>query len=204
MPSPTTVYRAIVMLAAAGIVVKGWQLYGPSAAQTKSAALRVVALAHAALQESVPPAGTIAAPVAGPHEAAPVDLAPQTGVSIPTPLSPAPAGLPIAPPTFSPPPPLTEVPTAAANENVPASTEADRLPALLARLEELGGIDPQLVAWGSSGKLYRFCCRAALAETPTYTRHFEAVAQEPLAAVENVLAKVEAWRTDQRAESQLR
>jgi hypothetical protein len=94
--------------------------------------------------------------------------------------------------------------TTAAKENLPAPQDGDRLPKLLARLEQLGGIDPQLAAWGSSGQLYRFRCRATLADAPNYTRHFEAVAPEPLVAVENVIAKVEAWRTAHRASDQLR
>jgi hypothetical protein len=78
------------------------------------------------------------------------------------------------------------------------------MPTLLARLERLGAIEPQLAAWGSGGKLYRFCCRAALAETPQYTRHFESVAAEPLTAVEQVVAKVEAWRVAQSTSTDLR
>jgi hypothetical protein len=80
-----------------------------------------------------------------------------------------------------------------------ASIESERMPTLLARLERLGATDPQLAAWGSGGKLYRFCCRAALAETSQYTRHFESVAAAPLVAVEQVVAKVEAWRVAQGA-----
>jgi hypothetical protein len=45
--------------------------------------------------------------------------------------------------------------------------------------------------------MYRFCCRASWAGTPAFTRHFEAVAAEPLAAVEQVVAKVEDWRAAQ-------
>ena len=74
----------------------------------------------------------------------------------------------------------------------------------MTRLKELGGIEPQLVAWGSSGQLYRFRCQATLADTPSFTRHFEAVAAEPPAAVEQVVAKVEAWRTAEQDRSRLR
>jgi hypothetical protein len=83
------------------------------------------------------------------------------------------------------------------------SIDSRRMPLLLARLEQLGAVDPQLAAWGSSGNLYRFCCRAALAGSPSYARHFEAVAAEPLAAVEQVVSKVETWRTEQPVSSGL-
>jgi hypothetical protein len=67
---------------------------------------------------------------------------------------------------------------------------------LLTRLKELGGIEPALEPWGASGNLYRFCCRAALADNPQITRHFEAVAAEQRVAVENVVAKVQSWRAE--------
>jgi hypothetical protein len=70
-------------------------------------------------------------------------------------------------------------------------------------LAELGAVDPQLGTWGSSGQMYRFCCRVALNEAPQVTRHFESIAAEPLAAVEAVVTKVEAWRTAQEGGNQL-
>jgi hypothetical protein len=82
-------------------------------------------------------------------------------------------------------------------DSLPAGV-SDSLPPLYSRLEELGASDPELGTWGSTGQMYRFCCRAALADTPAFARHFEAVAAEPLAAVEQVVAKVEAWRAIQR------
>jgi hypothetical protein len=80
----------------------------------------------------------------------------------------------------------------------------DRVPALLSHLEKLGAAEPKLAAWGDSGHLYRFSCRAALADSPSLTRHFESVAEEPAAAVEQVVAKVEAWRTAQRVDASMR
>ena len=38
MPSLTTIFRAMVMMAVGAIVFKGWQLYGPPAEQVKSVA----------------------------------------------------------------------------------------------------------------------------------------------------------------------
>src|SRR6185369_4765830 len=74
----------------------------------------------------------------------------------------------------------------------------DRVKTLMSRLQQLGGSDPKVAAWGSGGHLYRCCCQAPLANSPAVTQHFESVATEPALAVEQVVAKVEAWRTAQR------
>jgi hypothetical protein len=116
----------------------------------------------------------------------------------------APDDIPAAPAIFAP---------AAANGSAvtmsvepPAATpvDIDRLPDLMNRLEQLGGIDPQLVAWGNSGQMYRFCCQATLSDVPNVKRHFESVSAEPLAAVEEVVAKLEQWRTEEQDRSHLR
>jgi hypothetical protein len=52
--------------------------------------------------------------------------------------------------------------------------------------------------------MYRCQCRVALGDSPNVTRHFEAVAEKPAAAVEQVVAKVEAWRAMQGDELILR
>jgi hypothetical protein len=89
-------------------------------------------------------------------------------------------------------------PVASSSQNSPnlAVTNTSSLTMLLTRLAELGGIDPALEPWGTSGNLYRFRCRAALADSPQITRHFEAVAAEQLVAVENVVAEVQSWRAE--------
>ena len=84
---------------------------------------------------------------------------------------------------------------------VPAETAemADDLPALCFAVDERwASAISSLHPGARAGELYRFCCRAKLADTPFHTRHFEAVAAEPVAAVEQVVAKVEAWRTAER------
>jgi hypothetical protein len=197
MPSFTTVLRAAVMLVAAIVVVKGWQLYGPSAEQMKSWTARIAEQIHIALSDrpQLAPAADESASELKSAAAAPT--------SLPDAFAPASR---IEATEFAEVPPLTadstKGPALGANNlvSIPqtASIESERMPTLLARLERLGATDPQLAAWGS-GKLYRFCCRAALAETSQYTRHFESVAAEPLVAVEQVVAKVEAWRVAQDA-----
>jgi hypothetical protein len=203
MPSFATILRAAVMLAAAIIVVKGWQLYGPSAEQMKSWTARVAEQVHLALSErpqlapvTSEPAGelksTAAATVSLPDVVAPASRFEATEFAEVPPLTPEAANE--HPPATNNLPPTSQA----------ASAASERMPTLLARLERLGAIDPQLAAWGSGGKLYRFCCRAALADAPRYTRHFESVAAEPLVAVEQVVAKVEAWRVEQAASADLR
>ncbi len=203
MPSFTTIYRAVVMVAAGVIVVKGWQAYGLTTDQVKAIAMRALEMAQTSLnnrEQRAAASATLAADprVAGPPLAAAephamteppplyagTDAATAGGVASLTPEKPAGGSLASAEPS--------------------APVETDRLPALLARLEKLGVADPHLAAWGSSGQLYRFCCRAALSNTPAHARHFEAVAAEPVAAVEQVVAKVEAWRMNQGERTALR
>jgi hypothetical protein len=74
----------------------------------------------------------------------------------------------------------------------------------MSRLQKLGVADTNLAPWGSDGHLYRFTCRAPLANAPALAQHFECVAEQPDAAVEQVLAKVEAWQVAQRDGGTLR
>ncbi len=196
MPWLKTVYRAIVMIAAGVIVVKGWQLYGPSADQVKTFAVAALEKAQAAWDESA--AGQNAeTPTADPRTTAPPLVAEQSPQAVDSiPVEPAPKLV-----------PLTNAgeitmdgvggTTLAAPSPMAAQLEADGVAPLLARLHEMGGADARVMEWGSSGELYRCSCRAKLAETSALARHFEAVANEPAAAVEQVVAKVEAWRTEQ-------
>lgn len=188
MPSFTTIYRAFVMIAAGAIAVKGWQLYGPTTEQVKSFGVRAVEVAQTAWTNLQPNEPEPTAPPDDPRLAAASVAAPAPAtVAEPAPL--------FVTAQDSLEPIAAEVAT---EDPVPASPAgADGLPLLYSRLEELGASDPQLGPWGSSGQLYRFCCRAALGDTPTFARHFEAVADEPVAAVKQVVAKVEAWRSVQ-------
>ena len=97
------------------------------------------------------------------------------------------------------PAPAASAPITPLAETAPATgTNDDRVKTLMSRLEQLGGADPKLAPWGSSGHLFRCCCQAPLANSPAVMQHFESVAAEPALAVEQVVAKVEAWRTAQR------
>lgn len=212
MPSFTTFYRAAVMIATGVIVVKGWQLYGPSTERMKTFAVAAIEAAQTAWNEphaeTTPDIGALADPrISTPPLGA---AAPDSRVDA-TPPNSAPGLIPDA---------STEVatsdmamerdgasnPASSSPDDAPVMTAemADDLPELFSTLKTMGVSDQQLTAWGSSGRLYRFWCRAKLADTPFHTRHFEAVAEQPVAAVERVLAQVEAWREAQSEQTAMR
>lgn len=211
MPSITTISRAIVMLAVGAVVVKGWTLYGPSTEQVKSTMVSAVELAESAWKSRQPagdsanPApnssGT-AAPFAKAGPPASVDGAPLSAATL-TQAAANNAPVDLTPNSSLPANSQLLIPPADKTADTSTSND-DRVPALLSRLEKLGAAEPKLAAWGSGGHLYRFCCQAALTDAPACTRHFESVAAEPALAVEQVVAKVEAWRTAQRGDTALR
>ena len=199
MPSFTTIFRAVVMVAVVVVAVKGWKLYGPTNEQVKNVATQAIEMVKSRLesqQPATPDPRTAAPPLAGANPIPPT----ADNLSPPATLSPAEApgrfpntGAAPAPPTNLPPlKPLTE-PT---GQSPGAGHE--RMTGLMSRLQQLGAADTRLVPWGDGGQLYRFSCKAPLAAVPTMTQHFESVANEPTVAVEQVLAKVEAWRVAQR------
>ena len=198
--SLSTIYRAIVMIATGVIVVKGWQLYGPSNEKVRSIAVEAIEMAQTAWNRSQQNRSDSTA-AADPRPVAPLLAAAQPAgvVNVSPPSVTADADSQSAQGAAI---PDANVPAATIDNMASlAATEADRLPPLLSRLQEIGGADPQLAPWGTSGQLYRFCCRAKMDNMPALSRHFEAVAPEPVAAVEAVLAKVEAWRTAQHEQA---
>jgi hypothetical protein len=204
MPTFKTLLRAAVMLAAAIAIVKGWQLYGPTTQQLKSWTARFAERVHVALsdQPQLAPEANEAIGNSSAVHAVPANLPP---LVVPTPGRFESTGFPAVPAIAA---DNATSATPAANQIVPAADTgpiaADRMPSLIARLERLGAVDTQLAPWGSSGNLHRFSCKAALAGSRSYTRHFEAVAAEPHAAVEQVVSKLEAWRTEQGASDEIR
>ena len=205
MPSFQTLFRAVVMVVIGVVGFKAWKLYGPTNEQVKSTTAHVVELVQSAIQSRQPAPNA----AADPRVAAP-QLTPSQGSAV-------------AAPPISPSGPLQgeapkllaqgEVanvvnvgsPPAEAGSPVVAGIPAgDRVSELMARLQQLGAADTKLAPWGSDGSLYRFSCRAPLPSAPTMTQHFESVAAEPVAAVEQVLTKVEAWKVAQRDGGTLR
>jgi hypothetical protein len=206
MPSFTTIFRAIVMVAIGAAVFKGWQLYGPSTEQVKTFAVRATEIAQSAWKDhQAKNKNEDLQPPADPRSAAPPfaqTMQPPAAVAAP-PLTvaaqPLNQSVNVMPSTTVPPveaAPITPVAKAAP----PAATSGgdDRVHALLSRLEQLGGADPTVAPWGSSGRLFRCCCQAPLGNSPAVTRHFESVAAEPALAVKQVVAQVEAWQAARR------
>jgi hypothetical protein len=199
MPSWTTVYRATVMIATGVALVWGWQFYGPSKEQVKAFAAAALEKAQTAWNDGGEP--TAAAPPSAavdPRSLAPPVVA-ETPAADPMPLASAPQlvpmndGGPMAATTSADGAPLTQAPPSPA-----AAVDEDIVAKLLSQLEALGAANAQVMPWGSRGGLYRCCCRAKLAESSPAARHFEAVADEPAAAVKQVVANVEAWRMEQQ------
>ena len=203
MPSFRTFFRAVVMAVVVAVGVKAWHLYGPTNEQVKSAVTQGIEMVQSAIQSrqqssaSITPDPRVAAPAASNSNLSP---APLTAAPVLTPQS-APLTQTEAPKLL----PESGASPAAAIQLPPATPESgDRLPTLMSRLQQLGAADTNLAAWGNGGNLFRFTCRAPLANAPTMTQHFESVAAEPALAVEQVIAKVEAWQVAQRDGGQLR
>jgi hypothetical protein len=199
MPSFNTIFRAVVMVAVVAVAVKGWKLYGPTNEQVKTVTAQAIELVKSRLQSqqaATPDPRTEVPPLAAANP-----IPPTAGnLTPPATLSPAeaPGLLPNA--GTVPASPMSLPPITPVTESTGQSTRAgdDRMTGLMSRLQQLGAADTNLAPWGDGGRLYRFSCKAPLAAAPTMTQHFESVANEPTVAVEQVLAKVEAWRVAQR------
>jgi hypothetical protein len=100
---------------------------------------------------------------------------------------------PVASPTAM--PPKVQLPGERPGPLPPAEGEqTDRFTAMERKLREYGAVYYLLETWGNEGELYRFHCRMAMANNPSYSRHFEASDRDALRAMSQVLSKVEAWR----------
>jgi hypothetical protein len=183
------------------IVVMGWRLYGPPAAQVKSIALRVVEQAADWLRPEAGNKGQAADKANLPQSEPPLQqqVSPLAAASPPlfdklTPQETPAGGLSVLTPG-----PLAEKAPPAEVESPASSSPAERrIQTLLARLTALDVQDPQLVPWGGSGQLFRCHCRASWGQSPQFSRIFESVAPEPETAVEQVVAQIDAWRAGER------
>jgi hypothetical protein len=205
MPSGTTIYRAIVMFAAGAIVVTGWQHFGPSADQVKSVVVSGIDMLETAWKSRLPstvegklrPESGGAAPLFAKAEPATASVPPAPTAPSLAPVNPVGSAASDMPSDST----LAKQPQLDASEQAlqSNSTERDRVSALVSRLIQIGAKEPKVTPWGSDGHLYRCSCRAALVDSPALTRHFESIAGEPASAVEQVVAKIEAWRTAQQS-----
>ena len=175
----TTAFRALVMLAFFVGLPAAWIYYGP----LPDGAQRVVDQFVAAAKEAVGWEKAIAAR----DRVAPVIQ--------PTPLAPAwpqstAAGQMTSEsaPSFAPAQPsIAAAPTAQA-------TLAAAVEPLLARLRAWGVAKYALEPWGAGNSLYRFHCEMPLAADAALTQQFEAVADDPQATIEQVVAEVATWQ----------
>lgn len=78
------------------------------------------------------------------------------------------------------------------------STLAERVEPLLTQLRQYGVAEYALERWGGDGKLYRFHCEMPIGGG-SLTQQFEAVAANPEASVEQVVAEVSQWRVARQA-----
>lgn len=195
MQTLKSMYRILVMGTTLAIVVMGWRLYGPSAAQCKTIALRGLDFVQTQLQPVQEQKGKQ-------PERAPTALQPVVPMA-------APISAVTSPPLLAVRPVANDGPSksdllgdsgggaiAIADEYSPSGLPVEdfALKAMLTRYTELDIKDPKLAPWGASGQLYRFCCRATWGESPHFSRHFESVAPEPAKAIEQVLTQVSVWR----------
>lgn len=194
----STLLRATVMIATGFAVVKGWQQYGPSTEQVKNYAAVALEKAQAALNQSTPGSTQVAAGAADPSTAsAPLAAAPMNGLPHPMSAAEAPQLVPVTEGAGSPFDGIGPGEAAAIELTAGASAE-DPVAASLTRLHAMGGMDADVRTWGATGGFYRCSCQAKLSDSSQLARHFEAIANEPVAAVEQVAAKLEAWRAEQQ------
>lgn len=202
MPSMKTLFRAAVMVVVVVVGVKAWKLYGPPNEQVKSTFTQVVETVQSTIQNwRQPNANTPPDPRAG---APPIAQAPPAAPPPATLIAQADAPQ-LLPQSASPAPPILATPGASHEStntgkewSSDAAADGDRTQQLVSRLQQLGAADTKLAPWGGDGNMYRFTCRAPLANAPSMTQHFESIAADPAAAVQEVLSKVESWQIAQR------
>lgn len=86
----------------------------------------------------------------------------------------------------------------AAGDKEPPAPPAERpgslnFRVLEAQVKQAGALYYRLETLGREG-LFRFQCRVAVPQSSGHTRHFEAVAKDPLTAMQRVLEKIHTWR----------
>jgi hypothetical protein len=173
-------------------------IYGPPPSEHAIAPLR------SELEQSIEPQIAERASPASFDEIGP--LAGRTsggGLDAPSPAPPLLSPLPAFPPLVSTSVDPLAQDSAPAGQSEPSigplsDSVADRLQKIRAELEQLGA-DYMILETTDAGANYRFHCDVRLDPATRYTRPFEAVSPEPLAAAERVLAEVSAWRTAARA-----
>lgn len=168
-----TALRAAIMITVLVGLPAAWVYYGPLPDRAQRVVDRFVAAAKEATgwKEPAPlPAKRPVAPtpVSFEQEAAAFDALPSSSPDSPSQeTAPQPAAVP---------------------------TLAEQYKPQLVKLHEFGVVEYALTPWGGDSRLYRFRCEMPLAESGQATEQFEAVAADPQAAIEQVVADVTAWQ----------
>jgi hypothetical protein len=190
-----TLFRAAVMLSVLVGLPGAWIYYGPLPTGAQRVVDRFVAIAKEAtgwketeakpqptwdFTKSAPIVGEgLTGRAEGTNPSARYAVAPAGALEI---------GSALPPP--EPPPAQAATPT--------PMTLAERVEPLLTQLRQFGVAEYALERWGGDGKLYRFHCEMPIAGG-SLTQQFEAVAANPEASVEQVVAEVAQWRTGREA-----
>jgi len=119
---------------------------------------------------------------------------PHAGLDAPSPAPPLLNPLPAFPPLVSTSQPESTSPATEPSISPLSDAAVARLQQIRGELERFGADYIVLETTDGSGN-YRFHCDLRVDEQTRYTRGFEAVSTDPLAAAERVLAEVSAWRT---------
>lgn len=165
-----TAIRAAIMLTVLVGLPAAWVYYGPLPDGAQRVVDRFVAAAREAVGWGAESAST------------PKGAAPQLAVSPAMPPAPRFAAssstpTPAARPAPSPAPPAL----------------AEQMEPLLMELRRLGALEYALEPWGADGRLFRFRCEMPLAAGDRATEQFEAIAPDPRATVQQVVADVSSW-----------
>jgi hypothetical protein len=118
---------------------------------------------------------------------------PHEGLDARSPAPPLLNPLPAFPPLVSTPQPESTSPATEPSIGPLSASAVARLQQIRDELERFGADYIVLESTDGSGN-YRFHCDLRVDEQTRYTRGFEAVSTDPLAAAERVLAEVSAWR----------
>jgi len=158
-------FRAALMLSVLVGLPAAWVYYGPLPAGGQKVVNRVVRVVQEAFsRESQPPPSSA------------IDTAPRYNAPAPAQATSVALQQPII------------------QKPIIQKIDAQQVEPLLAQLRGHGVAEYQLDRWGSEGRLYRFQCQMPLAGSDDHTRQFEAVAEDPIASVRQVVEEVGSWQ----------
>lgn len=126
------------------------------------------------------------------HDRGPAVVSQAAALGIDAPVAEAPPLSPVS--AFEPLAPVTVAASPAVEEPAIGPDTLARLQQIRERLEQLGAEYVIVETTDGSGR-YRFHCRMLVGTESRFTRPFESIGSDPLAAGETVLREVEAWRT---------